>query len=270
MRIAAVVCLALALLLAAPARAAADEVALSADGATWSADLTDPLFDPELRWVPGDARTADLWVRNDGDGAAELTVAAHIADGDGLIANRDIALEIRRGDGTWAELVAQDAIELGRMDDGEAEQLEVRAAFDPESGNASMSRTLRFSFEVTLTQADDPQDPGDQEGEAPGGGGGDRPGDDGPGDGGPGGDGPGEVPGDGDGRGPGGEGDGSGGDGAGTGPGGPGGSSDAGRDIGTGPLPGTGMPAVTTIAAVTMLLLGAGAGLIRRSRKDPR
>lgn len=43
---------------------AAGELELSRDGTSWSPDLSEPLFDSNVRWVPGDIRSSSFFVRN--------------------------------------------------------------------------------------------------------------------------------------------------------------------------------------------------------------
>ncbi|MCZ4080474.1 hypothetical protein O1W68_21265 [Rhodococcus sp. H36-A4] len=51
-------------------------VLYSNDGVTWASTLSTPMFDREIRWVPGDARTSQFHIYNDteNDGRVQLMV----------------------------------------------------------------------------------------------------------------------------------------------------------------------------------------------------
>lgn len=44
------------------------------DGVTWSPELSSPLFDRSIRWVPGDSRSSEFHVFNDTDNDGRLQV----------------------------------------------------------------------------------------------------------------------------------------------------------------------------------------------------
>ncbi|HEY1134872.1 MAG TPA: hypothetical protein VGE77_09865 [Nocardioides sp.] len=102
--------LAVLAVLALPAGAVADgagdgdppPVEVRADGGDWGAALGRPLFDPALRWVPGDSRTAVLHVRHHEpeEGALTVTVRPLAAPSRGATWD-DLALALRIGDGRW-------------------------------------------------------------------------------------------------------------------------------------------------------------------------
>lgn len=142
------------------------ELGLSWDGRTWKSDLQGSLFDPAIRWVPGDRRTSDFFIRNQATDGAELTIAVESADRDDLLRHDDIALTARVDDGAW--------VDLERVDQGyrlterpvrasEVARVQVRAAFDPASTNQSQRDDLRMRFQVTLSdaRAGDGNDDGD-------------------------------------------------------------------------------------------------------------
>lgn len=140
--------------LAAPATAATEPVQLSNDGRTWAADLPRPLFDPEVRWVPGDSREATFWVRDAGESRGALTVSADILDTDGLVAEGAMSLRLRRGDGRWQEVRPGDRAPLGWLERGGQDRIGVIATYAPASGNDTMDRSLTFSLDVRLTGED--------------------------------------------------------------------------------------------------------------------
>ncbi len=150
-----ILALALALLWlgASSAHAAGTEVSL--DGRHWSAGLSRPLFDPALRWVPGDARTASLWVRNEGETTAALTLAMRAADADGLIAHGVVRIEAQAGDGPWVPIdPARPGRRLaGDLGVGAQERITVRASYDPAADNDTQRDRVELSFQVTLSDA---------------------------------------------------------------------------------------------------------------------
>ncbi len=149
----------------APARAD-DEIGLSLDGQTWHDDLSQPLFDPALRWVPGDREAASFYVRNQGPSRAKMTIEVRADDRDQLLANDDIELAGRTAGGAWVPLEnGADAAPLlrdGLEQDGKV-RVDVRVEFRRDSTNRSMVQSLPLAFRVTLVQAgarDDGSDPG--------------------------------------------------------------------------------------------------------------
>lgn len=137
----------------APAHATSQPVQLSNDGRTWAPDLTRPLFDPAVRWVPGDVRRASFWVRDDGPSAGALAITADVDDGDRLIADHAVMLRLRAGSRRWSTVSAGRTAALGRLTEGHRTKVEIVAAFDPGSGDATMRRSLHFSLSVRLTGA---------------------------------------------------------------------------------------------------------------------
>ncbi|MDI9898122.1 hypothetical protein QM797_25660 [Rhodococcus sp. IEGM 1381] len=54
---------------------AAQTIKYSYDGEQWMTDLRAPLFDNEIRWVPGDTRQSQFYIFNDTDRDGRLTVS---------------------------------------------------------------------------------------------------------------------------------------------------------------------------------------------------
>ncbi len=141
---------------AAPPAQAADELGLSPDGRTWSAGLPGPLFDPKVRWVPGDARRADFYVRNQAADGGTLTVAVQTQDPDRLLGAKDIRLSARVGSDGWVDLAPGG--QAFRLNDATLpadaiRKVTVKARFDPTSGNRSQRKSVALSFRVTLVDA---------------------------------------------------------------------------------------------------------------------
>jgi len=126
-----------------------DAVALSADGRRWGSELSAPLFDPAVRWVPGDSRTASFWVRNDGGDTGRLVITAQLVEPDGPL-NGTVALRLRTA-GTSVDLTPGRPTAVGTLRAGARTRAEVEAVFDPASSNVTQSERLRFAFDVTLS-----------------------------------------------------------------------------------------------------------------------
>lgn len=142
-------------MVAAPARAEG-EIGFSWDGSTWTDRLPGTLFDESVRWVPGDVRTSQFFVRNRAEGSATVSVAVRSNHRNRLLRARDISLMARVGAGPWVDLVrrGEDHL-LSRRDlgPGERTRVQVRASFDPASANQSQREEFDLRFRVTLTDA---------------------------------------------------------------------------------------------------------------------
>ncbi|MFV0259536.1 MAG: hypothetical protein ACK5PP_13955 [Acidimicrobiales bacterium] len=145
------------LVTAAPAPAsAADGLSFSRDGSTWTAELSEPLFGPAIRWVPGDARIERFSVRND----SSLDVLLHVdlldTGLDELLGTGDLRVEVRVGDGAWTGTDTPGGGRLGseRVGPGGVQTVDVRVSMDPAATNVSQVQNLDLRFAVTLT--DDP------------------------------------------------------------------------------------------------------------------
>ncbi len=210
---------------------AAGEVGLSWDGRSWSEQLSQPMFDPAARWVPGDVGIKAFHVRNQAESGAILTIAVLARDEDGLLRDEDIRLSARVGTEDWVDLERTEEnfrLNSDALPAGESRKVEVNAAFDFASPNRSQNKQLALMFIVTLTDAQaspgGPADPGKVEPTAPGA--------------------PGQVE-------P-------------TGPGTPGDDSDGPK----GPLPNAGAPAVGWVIVAGGVAIGAGLRLITRRKRE--
>lgn len=161
----------------APA-SATDEIGLSHDGVRWSDTLTEPLFDPDTVWVPGDSRTVSFYVRNQADSNATLTTTVRTGDRDNLLADDHVTLRARAG-GRWIPLRnGSPSSELtdASIRPGAPVKVEVEASFAARSTNVSQSQSVRLVFEVRLTDAtarqpddrDDADDADDADDDRPG------------------------------------------------------------------------------------------------------
>lgn len=148
--------LSIGLAIAASPAAAEGELGLSPDGTTWRSELTTPLFDPAIRWVPGDERTSAFFVRNQAADAADLAIAVATRDQDRLMAGDDIAVSARVGSAGWTPLDQVGSVyplSTGTVAPGETERVQVRAAFDAASTNQSQTKELHLEFRVVLSDA---------------------------------------------------------------------------------------------------------------------
>ncbi|MGD9960179.1 LPXTG cell wall anchor domain-containing protein [Nocardioides sp.] len=146
-----------------PAMAAGDEIGLSLDGTSWSSDLTDPLFDPAIRWAPGDTRVESFLVRNQSSTASTLDVEITNTMVEGLLATGDLHLDAKVGNQPWKAFsggsvpVSSDL----RLAVGQHERISVRATFDEAADNQTQQLPFDLDFEVRLTQASGIAVPGD-------------------------------------------------------------------------------------------------------------
>lgn len=154
---------------------AADEIGISRDGTSWSSNLDEPLFDPGLRWVPGDTRTSSFFVRNQGPSGSAITIEVRSLDSDELLADDDIHLRARAAEGAWVDLrneVTSTRLTEETIEQAAAVRVDVNATFDRASTNQSQVGRLAIAFRVRLADADadaaagEPGD-GDLDGAAP-------------------------------------------------------------------------------------------------------
>lgn len=128
-----------------------DAVALSLDGRFWAQDLTDPLFDEDLRWVPGDRRQASFFVRNSGQSDAELFVAIDVEGRVGSAAHAAVDLALHDGETEVDTVAYGSGVALGRIREGAVKQVDVSALFRGDAGNETMEQYLHFRLTVTLS-----------------------------------------------------------------------------------------------------------------------
>jgi len=144
------------ILLTATPAVAADEIGLSADGVSWGSTLAQPLFDPAVRWVPGDRETVSFWVRNQSDDNALLDVAILGSSIDTLMETGDLSVTVAAASGGGSSTTTTGRHELltsRAVRPGQTERIDVTVALDPASTNESQVTALDLRFEVRLTQA---------------------------------------------------------------------------------------------------------------------
>lgn len=145
-----------AVLLATPAAADPGRIGLSADGRTWAPTLPAPLFDPNLRWVPGDRRVATFWVRNESGDPADLTIEIVGVGDDSLLRTGDLTVAARPDGGTWREVSHVGTRRLASevaAPPGRARRVDVAVTLDADSTNRSMTRSVALRMRVVLQQS---------------------------------------------------------------------------------------------------------------------
>lgn len=147
---------ALPVLLVAPAHADG-ELGLSYDGTTWHESLSRPLFDPDVRWVPGDVRTARFFVRNQSDDAGTMTLDVARVRRTALVDSGYLRISARSGHDPWTSLEDGDVSTL--IDDvlvsaGRPVPVEVRVAMGSQAPNGTMVLATDLDFRVALRDAE--------------------------------------------------------------------------------------------------------------------
>lgn len=152
---------------AAPGHASDDALGLSFDGIHWTSSLQRPLFDPNVRWVPGDVRIARFYVRNQHPDRGDLTVDVERVAQDQLLDTGTLHIAARTNEEPWTSVSSGGLAELLDQDDlasGDPIRVEVRVGLDASSPNTNMVLATDLNFRVTITDADIVSDSGDQPG----------------------------------------------------------------------------------------------------------
>jgi hypothetical protein len=148
----------LVLIAPAPHAFSDDQLGLSHDGQTWSTDLRGGLFDPGLRWVPGDRRTAAFYVRNQAREPARLIISIDSTRHDQLMESGDLSVTARSADGDWTLVNTPGSHELLRvptLPSGARERVDVTVALAADASNLSQGKTLDLAFDIRLEQRTD-------------------------------------------------------------------------------------------------------------------
>jgi LPXTG-motif cell wall-anchored protein len=142
------------LLTAAPAHAAG-ELGLSRDGVTWTPQLTDPLFDSSVRWVPGDVRSESFFVRNQSSAGGRLSIDILGTSIHTLLDTGDVDIDAQGAGGAWVVVSSPGTHRLlseGSVPAGGVREVAVTVHFDPASTNVSQLKSLELAFRVNLVQ----------------------------------------------------------------------------------------------------------------------
>lgn len=136
----------------------------SAPQGPWTANLTDPLFSPAARWVPGDAETAGFWARNQSADDTELRVQLTPQVDDPATYDH-LDLRVRADGGAWEPFDTAWSTPHA-LAPGERTHVEIRARMPRAATNASQGISFSFSVRALLTatgsgnETPRPQDPG--------------------------------------------------------------------------------------------------------------
>lgn len=144
--------------------AAEDQLVLSVDGTTWAHDVSAPLLDPDLVWVPGDVATGTLYARNVSGERATAAVTVHLdggPDGAGAALVDELTVRTRMGSAPWTDGRTSVSTDLPP---GAQLPIGVEVAFDPAATNTSQQRTAQIGVTVTLSGVG----PGEDGGSGPG------------------------------------------------------------------------------------------------------
>ncbi|MFI2364951.1 hypothetical protein [Promicromonospora sp. NPDC019610] len=143
-----------------------DELLLSVDGRTWAPDVTTPLIDPDLVWVPGDVATGRLYARNASVDEASAVATVVLGTGEGTALASQLHVRTRLGAGPWTDGLRSGATDLAP---GEVVPIGLEVAFDPAATNASQRQRVEVDVVVTLSGAgQDEPGPGDAGADGPG------------------------------------------------------------------------------------------------------
>lgn len=140
----------------APAAYADDRIGLSLDRVSWTDDITTGLFDPELRWVPGDRRTETFYVRNQSGETADLTVLIQGTSSDDLMQTGDLSVTARAAGGRTTPVDSpgtRPLLHVPALRAGQVESVDVTVALRRGATNRSETESLDLAFDVRLTQA---------------------------------------------------------------------------------------------------------------------
>lgn len=160
---------------ALPAAADDSVIELSRDGVTWGPDINEPLFDPAMRWVPGDSETSSFYVRNNGGSLGDLAIDVIAGRAGELIDSGDLSITAMGGGGTWQTINdggqhrLLTALDLA---DGKVARIMVKVDFDASSLGDTQLESAPLKFVVTLSRAASLIGDGGTGGAEPGSGGG--------------------------------------------------------------------------------------------------
>lgn len=149
---------------AAVGAASAREIGVSSDGVHYAPRLSEPLFDPTVRWVPGDSREARFWVRHQADGAGDLSLDVLTPGRTGLLDSGWLTVSARVGAGDWRVLGDDGTERLLTAEDVAAARplpVTVRVALAPGAGSSTEVRATDLDLRVALAGTDGPASGGD-------------------------------------------------------------------------------------------------------------
>ena len=141
-------------LVGAPPASAADEIGLSRNGVTFSASLSDSLFDPAFIWVPGDIESETFYVRNQGDATARLTMDILGEQVSDLIASGDLRVTAAGGgnETTVSDAAEHRLLTIPNVEVDQIVPITVTVAFDEASTNETQLLSSDLTFRINLKQ----------------------------------------------------------------------------------------------------------------------
>ncbi len=134
----------------------ADALEVSLDGLVWTDSIDTPLFDPEVRWVPGDVRTARFFVRNNRTDQGTLQVVVQRPERDELLDTGSLSVAARAGNGRWTEVASGGRhvlVDSTDVNGGRQMAVQLRASFDFDAPNGTMVLDSDLDLKISLTQA---------------------------------------------------------------------------------------------------------------------
>jgi hypothetical protein len=147
-------------------------IEVSLDGVRWTESITTPLFDPAVRWVPGDVRTARFFVRNNRDEQGDLRVVLQRAAQGELLDTGFLTVAARAGNGPWTEVASggrQVLIDDDELDSDDEMAVMLRASMSIDAPNRTMVLATDLDLQIRLTQSGVVKDAGSGDGTTSGG-----------------------------------------------------------------------------------------------------
>ena len=161
----------LALAYAGPA-GASGEVLVSNTDSGFAENLATPLFDPVLRWVPGDVRSATFYVRNNTADPAGLSLSLIDDDAGELLDSGALHVRVSSGGTRWSpdpRLPSRTMMSEVLLSPGTSVPVKVRVAFDAAAPNRTQLLSSELRIRVRLAQSGHIDlEPGTAPGDGPG------------------------------------------------------------------------------------------------------
>jgi len=131
-------------------------IGLSADGVSWGTSLSAPLFDPRVRWVPGDTRTAVFWVRNQAPSSGDVSVRFSPTVTLSGVDAQALRVRARAGDRAWTDVVGpagQDLLDGDGLPAGQSTPVALQVQMRSDAPNTSMVLSTGLDLDVMVRDA---------------------------------------------------------------------------------------------------------------------
>lgn len=115
--------------------------------------VTRELLDRDLRWVPGDVRTAQLRIRNGGPTSALVWLGLPSDDEHELLSDGHVTVLARLGEGPWVRVRHGEhhhVLTQERLDAGAAATLTVQVEFDQTADHTTHHKRAELPLVVTM------------------------------------------------------------------------------------------------------------------------